>query len=232
MPPDGKVCTFDCIYCECGFNADFRPKKPRPTASEVARELERTLKEMLLRGEHPDVITFAGNGEPTAHPDFLQIISDTVRLRNEFCPEAKVSVLSNGTMLHRPDVCQALLMVDNNIQKIDTVDADYVSLIDRPQQSMYNINNVVEQLRAFNGHVTVQTMFMRGEFEGRDVCNTSDRFVAPWLEAVKRIKPRDVMIYTVARETPAHNLQKATPEELDAIAERVRQAGFPCSASY
>jgi len=232
MPPDGKVCTFDCIYCECGFNADFRPHRPRPTAEEVASALEQTLKEMLQRGERPDVITFAGNGEPTAHPDFERIIADTVRLRNQYCAEAKVSVLSNATMLGRESVRRALMMVDNNIQKLDTVNSLYISRVDRPQQKTYDAGRIVEQLRAFGGHVTVQTMFMHGEFEGHSVSNVSDEFVLPWLDALKRICPRDVMIYTVARETPARNLMKASREELDSIAQRVRMAGFACTASY
>lgn len=232
MPPDGKICTFDCIYCECGFNADFRPHSQRPTADEVASALELALGDMHSRGEHPDVITFAGNGEPTAHPDFERIISDTVRLRDRYCAVAKVSVLSNATMLHRQDVCRALMMVDNNIQKLDTVNPRYISMIDRPQQKSYDVGRVISQLRAFNGHVTVQTMFMHGEFEGQPVDNVADEFLSPWLDAVRQISPRDVMIYTVARETPARNLSKATHEELDSIALRVREAGFPCTASY
>lgn len=232
MPPDGKVCTFDCIYCECGFNADFRPKMPRPTAEEVRTALEQTLKEMEARGEQPDVITFAGNGEPTAHPDFLQIITDTIALRNQYCKEAKVSVLSNATMTSRESVRKALMMVDNNILKLDTVDADYIRLVDRPTQPSYDVERIIEQLKAFDGHMSVQTMFMQGSFMGQSVDNTSDRFVGPWLKALERIQPRDVMIYTVERETPAHNLSKATPQQLDAIAQRVRDLGLKCSVSY
>lgn len=232
MPSDGKVCTFDCIYCECGFNADFRPSKPRPTAKEVRQALEATLIEMNSRGEQPDVITFAGNGEPTAHPDFLQIITDTIALRDKYCEKAKVSVLSNATMTHRESVRKALMMVDNNILKLDTVEPDYIRLVDRPTQPSYDVEQIIEQLRAFDGHVTVQTMFMQGTFDGQTVDNTSDRFVCPWLKALERIKPRDVMIYTVERETPAHNLSKATHQQLDSIAERVRAIGLKCSVSY
>lgn len=159
MPADGKVCTFDCIYCECGLNADHRPTLPRPTREEVARALEATLRQMAADGQHPDVLTFAGNGEPTAHPEFAGIIDDTIRLRDALCPLAKVSVLSNATQLHRKDVFDALLLVDNNIQKLDTVDIDFIRRIDRPVNKKYDVETIIEQLRQFHGHVIIQTMF-------------------------------------------------------------------------
>ena len=232
-PGDGKVCTFDCIYCECGFNKDFRPHSPRPSRKEVAAALEAKLKEMKAEGTAPDVLTFAGNGEPTGHPDFLGIIEDTVCLRNEYFPKAKVSVLSNATMIHKEEVRKALMLVDNNILKVDTVDPDYVALVDRPVQSFYNIKDVVEDMKKFDGHCIVQTMFMKGATaDGVSVDNTGEEFVAPWLQAVLDIKPSQVMIYTIDRETPDHGLLKATHEELDGIRDRVMLAGIPCSASY
>ena len=132
MPADGKICTFDCIYCECGFNADHRPKSGRPSRKEVADGLEDKLKEMAAEGIVPDVLTFAGNGEPTAHPQFAEIINDTISLRDRYCPKAKVSVLSNSTKAHLKDVHNALMLVDNNILKLDTVNAEYISRVDRP----------------------------------------------------------------------------------------------------
>ena len=148
MPADGKVCTFDCIYCECGLNAERRPTLPRPTREEVAEALEKKLREMADEGQLPDVLTFAGNGEPTTHPHFAAIIDDTIRLRNQYCPKAKVSVLSNATQLHRPDVFEALLRVDNNIQKLDTVDMDFIRAVDRPTSPSYDVKKVVEPLKA------------------------------------------------------------------------------------
>ena len=228
MPSDGKVCTFDCIYCECGLNKDFRPTLPRPTREETAQALEQKLKEMVAEGVLPDVLTFAGNGEPTAHPQFAGIIDDTIRLRDHYCPEAKVSVLSNATMTHKADVCQALLRVDNNIQKLDTVDMDYINKVDRPVSPAYDVQKIVEQLRAFNGKVIIQTMFMTGD----GVDNTGEEYVQPWLKAVEYIQPEEVMIYTVDRETPTKGLKKASREQLDAIRDRVISAGIPCTASY
>ena len=190
---------------------------------------------MHERDEHPDVLTFAGNGEPTAHPDFPAIIDDTLRLRDSYCPEAKVSVLSNATRIGREDVRRALMRVDNNIQKLDTVDIDYIKLVDQPVGA-YNLEGVIENMRLFEGHVIIQTMFMRGTFEknGRSVSadNTSEKFVGPWLEAVRRIAPGSVMIYTIDRETPVNGLQKASREQLDAIRDRVISEGIPCTASY
>ena len=228
MPADGKICTFDCIYCECGFNKDFRPTLPRPTREEVAQALEKQLILMVEQQQIPDVLTFAGNGEPTAHPHFAEIISDTIALRNKYCPSAKVSVLSNGTMIHKKEVFDALLLVDNNIQKLDTVDSVYINKVDRPVSSQYRVEEVIKHLKAFNGHVIIQTMFMKGY----GVDNTSQKYILPWLKVVEKIKPQQVMIYTIDRETPNKNLRKATPDALNAIRDKVIALGIPCSASY
>ena len=227
MPADGKICTFNCIYCECGLNEDFRPSLPRPTREHVAERLEAKLQEMAAEGQLPDVLTFAGNGEPTCHPHFAEIIDDTIRLRDQYCPKAKVSVLSNATMIHRQSVHDALMRVDNNIQKLDTVDPLYINKVDQPVIP-YDVHQVIERLKAFQGHVIIQTMFMRGY----SVDNTGEEYVGPWLEAVKAIMPQQVMIYTIDRETPTQGLLKATHEQLDAIRDRVIAAGIPCSASY
>lgn len=232
QPGDGKACTFDCIYCECGFNKDYVPKTHRPSREAVAEALENKLREMQAEGVTPDVLTFAGNGEPTAHPQFSGIIEDTVRIRDKYFPNAKVSVLSNATMIGREEVRKALMMVDNNILKLDTVSPEYIKLVDRPVQPSYDVRQVVDNMKLFNGHCIVQTMFMKGETSGVSVDNTGEEYVAPWLEAVKSIAPQQVMIYTIDRETPDKGLQKATHEELDAIRDRVIAAGIPCSASY
>lgn len=231
MPGDGKVCTFDCIYCECGFNKDFRPRQRRPTRDEVRAALEDKLREMRDEGRLPDVITFAGNGEPTAHPDFGAIIGDTMALRDAYCPAAKVSVLSNSTFIGRQEVFDALLRVDNNILKLDTVDEDYIRLVNRPSCS-YDLGSLVERMKQFGGRMIVQTMFMHGTFEGRRVDNVDDSCVLPWMEAVKAIRPRMVMIYTIDRETPDKELTKATHAELDRIAAMLRAEGLEVSVSY
>ena len=231
MPADGKVCSFDCIYCECGFNADHRPTLPIPTRSEVAAKLEQTLQRMTAEGQLPDVLTFAGNGEPTGHPHFADIIDDTIQLRNQYCPKAKVCVLSNSTMIQRQSVHDALMLVDDNILKLDTVDPAYINKVDRPN-GHYDLQAIVERMKAFQGHIIIQTMFMRGTYQGDSVDNTGEAYVGPWLEVVKQIKPQQVMVYTIDRETPAHNLQKASHEQLDAIRDRVIAAGIPCTASY
>ena len=227
MPADGKICTFNCIYCECGLNEDHRPTLPRPTRELVAEKLEAKLQEMAAEGQLPDVLTFAGNGEPTCHPHFAEIIDDTIRLRNQYCPKAKVSVLSNATMIQHQKVHDALMQVDNNILKLDTIDPIYINKVDQPIIP-YDVEKVIERLKAFQGHVIIQTMFMQGE----DVDNTGESFVGPWLEAVKAIAPQQVMIYTIDRETPTQGLLKATHEQLDQIRNRVIAAGIPCSASY
>ncbi len=231
LPADGKVCTFDCIYCECGFNRDRRPHLPLPTREEVRAALETRLQAMRKDGPAPDVLTFAGNGEPTAHPRFPEIIDDTLALRDRYFPNARVSVLSNATLIHRPAVRDALNRVDNNILKLDTVDEAYIRLLDRPT-GHYAVADIVAGMKAFGGRCIVQTMFLKGKHEGHDMDNTSDRYVLPWLETVKEIAPRQVMIYTIDRETPEHSLRKATREELDRIGQLVREAGIEATVSY
>jgi wyosine [tRNA(Phe)-imidazoG37] synthetase (radical SAM superfamily) len=231
LPADGKVCTFDCIYCECGLNATRRTKSPLPTREEVAAALEAKLMEMKEHGELPDVLTFAGNGEPTIHPHFGEIIDDTIALRDRLCPAAKVSVLTNATLITRDTVFEALEKVDNNILKLDTVESTYISAIDRPT-GKYDVNTIIDRMRAFNGKAVIQTMFLKGEVDGKDMDNTGDSYVMPWIATVKSIAPREVMIYTIDRETPVSGLQKATREELDRIVALLAKEGIKATASY
>ena len=231
LPADGKVCSFDCIYCECGFSADSRTHRHLPAREEVRTALEAKLKEMQAEGTAPDVFTFAGNGEPTAHPHFPEIIDETLVLRDRYFPQAKVSVLSNAFFLNRPAVFEALAKVENNILKLDTVDNGYIHRVDRPN-ARYEVGEVVERMKAFGGKCIVQTMFLKGSFQGEDVDNTGDRYVMPWLETVKEIAPKEVMVYTIDRDTPDHDLRKASREELDRIAGLVRQAGIPVVVGY
>ncbi len=231
LPADGKVCTFDCIYCECGLNATRRAKSPMPTRQEVAKALEEKLMEMNLRGEQPDVLTFAGNGEPTIHPHFKDIIDDTIGLRDRLCPNAKVSVLTNATLITRDSVFEALKKVDNNILKLDTVDSNYISVVDRPT-GKYDLQAIIGRMKAFGGKAVIQTMFLKGEIDGMNIDNTGDCYVMPWIAAVKEIAPREVMIYTIDRETPISGLQKATHEELDRIVALLAKEGIKATASY
>lgn len=232
MPSDGKYCTFDCIYCECGYNCERITRTPRPTVSQVVMSLENQLRMMNEQGESPDVLTFAGNGEPTAHPYFAEIVDATITLRNRYCRQARISVLSNATMIHRPEVRSVLMKVDNNIQKLDAADDIYIRLVDRPVGLRYHVDEIIENMRCFNGHVIVQTMFLHGSMDGIDVSNTCERIVGPWLKAIEYIRPGGVMIYTIDRPTPDACLQKALPSELDAICRRVKNMGIDCSVSY
>ena len=231
LPGDGKICTFDCLYCECGFNAERRTRSRMPSRKEVADALENKLKEMLQNGEKPDVLTFAGNGEPTIHPEFANIIDDTLYLRDKYAPTAKVSVLSNSTMIIRQAVFEALNKVDNNILKLDTVDTAYIGVIDRPA-GKYDLEAIIDGMKAFNGNIIIQTMFLKGCVDGINLDNTGDRYVLPWIETLKRISPREVMIYTIDRETPQKGLEKASREELDRIVAMLEKSGFKATASY
>lgn len=232
LPADGKVCSFDCVYCECGLKKDFVPHQKFPTRTEVREALHAQLLKMKDENMAPDVITFAGNGEPTIHPEFAGIIDDTIALRNEFFPDAKVSVLSNAAHISDESVFQALMKVDNNILKLDTVSLEYIKFIDRPVSKSYDVKKIIEDMKKFNGRCIIQTMFITGTYDGISVDNTGDEYVNPWLEAVKEIQPSEVMIYTIERETPVNTLFKASKESLDSIARKVEECGFPCQVSY
>ena len=229
LPVDCKLCSFNCIYCECGWT--LGGQKPRFNDKKaVLAMLEVVLSEMVEAGTPPDVLTFAGNGEPTMHPDFEEIVDGVIALRDRLAPSAKVSVLTNATMLHRESVRRALRRVDNPILKLDSAFDATAQLIDKPL-GHYSIGEVVEQMKLFQGECIVQTMFLRGEFEGQRVDNTTPEEVEAWLRLVEEISPRSVMVYTIDRDTPAPNLEKVPVEELRAIAERVRALGIECSVA-
>ncbi|MDE6070383.1 MAG: radical SAM protein [Alistipes sp.] len=231
LPTESKLCSFDCIYCECGWNAEHPGVRRFNARDEVRRQLETALRRMVADGTPPDVITFAGNGEPTLHPEFEAIIGDTLALRDALCPAAKVSVLSNATQLHRDDVRRALLRVDNNILKLDSAFDKTARLMNNPQNPAYTVRGVVEQMKRFEGQMILQTMFLRGEYRGEPVDNTTEAEVAAWLRLVDEIRPRRVMVYSLDRDTPCPTLEKVPREELQAIAARVEALGIPCSVA-
>ena len=230
LPIESKLCSFDCIYCECGWNEDHPGKRRFNDREDVRNMLEETLQKMVADGTPPDVITFAGNGEPTMHPDFENIIADTIALRDKHCPAAKVSVLSNATQIHREDVRRALLRVDNNILKLDSAFDETVQLVNKPQGA-YTVARTVELLKAFEGNLILQTMFLRGEYLGKRVDNTTEEEVSAWLKLVAEIKPKQVMVYSLDRDTPCQTLEKVEKEELREIAARVEALGITCSVA-
>ncbi len=225
LPINAKLCTFDCVYCECGLLSKGKAGK-LPSREEVKTALHQKLSEMKSEGVEPDVITFAGNGEPTLHPDFDKIIDDTIVLRNLFFPKAKISVLSNATMLHNSTVFNALNKVDNNIQKLDSAIEITMQLIDNPLNKNITVAKIVFSLKKFNGNFILQTMFLRGNVNGTPVDNTTAEELAAWIKAVKETNPKQIMIYSLDRESPFKTLQKVEREELDRIAEKVRREGF------
>ncbi len=231
LPLESKLCSFDCIYCECGWNADHPGQRRFNRREEVARSLDETLRKMVAAGTPPDVITFAGNGEPTLHPDFEAIIDDTIALRDRLAPTAKVSVLTNATRLDDESVCRALLRVDNPILKLDSAFDATVRRMNRPQSPDYTVRGTVERMKRFDGRMILQTMFLRGECDGEPIDNTTEQEVAAWLELVREIRPRQVMAYSLDRDTPCRTLEKVPREELQRIAERVEALGIPCSVA-
>lgn len=226
LPYDGKLCSFDCIYCECGFNKDFRTQSKLPTRELVKAALEDKLKSLQQEGVKLDVITFAGNGEPTMHPEFGGIIADTIEIRDQYYPETGISVLSNGMHISKKTVFEALRKVDNPILKLDSAFDETVRRIDRPNAPSYTVSKQVAQYKKFQGNFILQTMFLKGVFEGKEIDNTTEKEISAWLELVMTLQPREVMIYTIDRETPASGLEKAPLAVLQNIAARVTESGI------
>ena len=231
LPTNIKVCSFDCIYCECGRNPKkYKEKAVLPSRSEVQRQLKEKLKEMNAEKLLPDVITFAGNGEPTLHPEFAGIIEDTIELRNQLVPNARIAVLSNATMIHKTEIFQALLKIEDNIQKLDSAFEETVKLLDCPNKN-FSLAKTVEQLTTFQGKVIIQTMFLKGSYKGQKVDNTTEPEISAWIELLKKINPAQVMIYTIARDTPTNTLEKVTLHDLNTIANRIKSIGFEVQVS-
>lgn len=221
LPEKGKICNFDCIYCECGWNKDGRDDTVLPTAEKVRNDLERMLKRLVAEGTPVDSITFSGDGEPTLNPDFVQIIDDTVRLRNEYYPKAKVSVLSNATRVHIPSVFEALRKVDNPIMKIDAPTNELVELINQPAPG-YDVKRVVEALKAFNGDFVLQTCMLRSD----DFDSSKPEVIDGMLDIVRLLRPREWMVYTIDRPTPMQGLRKFSPDEMRALVQPLIDEGF------
>ena len=222
LPQEGKICNFDCIYCECGWNADGRGDTRIPTAAEVRSALEDKLSALMLEGAPIDSITFSGDGEPTLNPEFPRIVDDTLFLRDTYYPQAKVSVLSNATRVHLPEVFEALRKVDNPILKLDAPTLALAEKINRPAPG-YDVERVVAALEKFEGNFVLQTMFLR--FPG--VFDSSDPAVLEgWMAIVRRLRPREVMAYTIDRPTPQAGLEPFTVAEMRALLEPLIAEGF------
>ena len=228
LPKDAKICSFDCIYCECGWNKDHKGGH-FPDADAVMEELEAKLKEEVAEGRNIDVITFAGNGEPTLHPRFAEVIDRTIELRDQYYPQARVSVLSNATRMTDPKVHAALLKVDNNILKIDGAFDQTIHLIDQPTDKNYSVRQVVDGMKSFQGQLIVQTMFVRGMHDGKVIDNTTPEEVNAWCDLMREIKPHQIMVYSLDRPTPEPNLVKVSKEEMAQCVAPLVAEGFNVS---
>ncbi len=231
LPTDYKFCNFDCIYCECGytFPEKFR-KHPFHSRAEVRTELEKVLLKMQSDNNLPNYISFAGNGEPTLHPEFSEIISDTVELRNRIAPQAKIAVLSNATQAHKPAVREALLKADDCILKLDSGIDDTMQRMNGVSKS-FTVEKIIEALKQFEGKAIIQTMFLKGCYNDIYIDNTTETEIETWLGAMRQIAPRKIMIYTIDRETPAAGLEKISAQKLNEIADRARHVGFDVQVS-
>lgn len=222
LPETMKYCTFNCIYCECGLTSPDQEEKAKmyPT-SVIISAMEERFKELKKKNLQPDNITYAGNGEPTIHPGFAQIVEKTISLRDSYFPAAKITVLSNATRLHKKPVCEALKKIDNNVLKLDAGSEHMFQLINRPTFPI-TLAEIVNQLKAFDGNVIIQTLFIRGIVKGEKIDNTTDKEISLWLNHLKSIKPSLVMLYSIDRETPEQNLEKIAKSELEDIAQKVQ----------
>jgi wyosine [tRNA(Phe)-imidazoG37] synthetase (radical SAM superfamily) len=226
LPTSSKYCNFDCIYCECGWNEKGNNKKlVLPSRSELKQKLELRLKELRGTENEPDAITFAGNGEPTVHPEFAGIIEDTIEIRDEYSPKTIISVLSNASLIHKKPIRDALMKVEKNILKLDTGVESTFKLLNQAAGNL-TIEQVVDNLLLFEGNLILQTLFVRGWYNGHFIDNTTVKELQAWIPLVKKINPEYVMIYPIDRGTPVKELQKISEKELSEIAEKVETEGI------
>lgn len=231
LPNNSKICNFNCIYCECGWTPGKLPDmKTFHSRQNIEKALHCRLKTMKENNEKVDAITFAGNGEPTMHPDFEKIIEDTVNARNIFFPKTRVAVLSNSTLIHKDTVFNALIKADDAIMKLDSVFPETVKIINQPT-GYFDVKKTIEDLKKFKGNFILQTMFVKGVNDGVIINNTTDIELNAWLKIIPEINPRLVMIYTIARDTPVQNLEKIPLPELDRIADKIIKMGFKVQVS-
>ena len=221
LPTKGKICNFDCIYCECGWNRDGRGDTLLPTAAKVRTDLENKLVELMLEGTPIDSITFSGDGEPTLNPEFPRIIDDTLFLRDAYYPDAKVSVLSNATRVHVPEIFEALRKVDNPILKIDAPTDELAAKINQPAPG-YQLSRVIEALQKFEGNFVLQTMFLKS----KDFDSSSPEVLEGWMAIVRQLKPREIMVYTIDRPTPDQGLEAFTVEQMSQLVKPLLDEGF------
>lgn len=231
LPNDCKLCSFNCIYCECGWNPDKKDQKisfhPKDKVKERLRE---KLSEMKTNKETPDVITFAGNGEPSLHPKFEEIIDYTIEIRDEMFPKARIAVLSNASTIHKKSVFKALNKVDDNILKLDGGTEETILKLDQPV-GKYDLIRTVDLLSKFEGNLIIQTLFIRGGYNENIIDNTSENEISEWIKHLHKIQPKEVMIYTISRDTPTDSLEKIGLEELQEIAKKVEAEGFKTQIS-
>lgn len=221
LPRQGKICNFDCIYCECGWNRDGLGDREIPSAACVRDALESKLQEIVAQGIAVDSITFSGDGEPTLNPEFPQIIADTLELRDRYLPSSRVSVLSNATRVHVPEIFEALRRVDSPIMKIDAPTSALAALINHPAPG-YDVARVIDSLRKFDGDFILQTMFLRS----KDFDSSSPEVLLPWMDIVRELRPREIMAYTIARPTPEEGLEKFSAEQIRTLVQPLIDEGF------
>lgn len=231
LPLNRKVCNFNCLYCECGLNGELGDKNSKlPSRKQVFNALESFLKNVGKTGKRIDTITFAGNGEPSMHPDFCGIVEDTLLLRNKFLPSAKIAVLSNATLIGNDNVFRALSKIDYNILKLDSAFEDTLKKINCPQDG-FSLEKLMDNLSRFTSGLTIQTLFIRGTFQRYKFDNTSTEEINAWLDVLHKLRPDLVMVYSISRDTPIQSIEKIEHEELEVIAMKVKKLGLDVSVS-
>jgi wyosine [tRNA(Phe)-imidazoG37] synthetase (radical SAM superfamily) len=226
LPLSKKLCSFNCLYCECGWTLPKTGKAVFPEREEIKSELEQKLASMQAKNAMLDAITFAGNGEPTLHPAFAEIIDDTIALRNKFYPEVKITVLSNASKAGKPHIAAALKKIEQNVLKLDAGTQETFQKINNPKSGL-TLVEILENLSLFKGQMIIQSLFVKGTYQGEAFDNTIEEEVLAWLGHIERLQPKLVMIYPIARATATEDVEKINPDKLWEIAQRVEALGIP-----
>jgi len=225
-PTTKKICSFDCIYCECGWTLEKNiDPKDFYSVEEITEAIEKKLQECSANNTPVDSITFSGNGEPTLHLNFCQIIDNLIVLRDKYYPGTAITCLSNAAQLANKYVLSVLQKIENPVLKLDAVDESLFQLINKPTIDI-SVNEIIKQLQSLNGNFIMQSLFLKGMFNNQTFNNAEEPHLSLWIEVVKKLNPKQVMLYSIDRSTPAQGLEKITAEELQKFAIMLQQFGI------
>lgn len=202
-----KVCTLDCVYCECGPTTNLTLKRQEYVPiDQVLTELDSYLSTNPL----PDHITFSGAGEPTLNSGIGTVIH---HLKKNY-PSIPIAVLTNGTLMGDPQVRAELLRADLILPSLDAASGAAFKKINRPHPKLHaelHIQGLIDFRKEFKGTMWLEVLLLPGFNDDRESLDMLR-------EAIEKIGADRVQLNTLDRPGAVHDLHPATPEFLEDLA--------------